>query len=300
MHRISSLLPAICITAFLLLPPSAGGSHLPYERLELPDCVLLLDWRGQFSAQQKTKLKAWLQSVGSTVSLLHGTLPRPEIRIALQPYPAKSAVPFARILRNDPQGVLFYINPDRPLEDYISDWTAYHELSHLFLPYPGNADIWFSEGLASYYQNILQARAGLLSNESARQKLRAGFQRGQNDSAHSTLTLGELSPVMRDKRAYMRVYWSGALYFLQADLMLRELPAGSKTAATLDDVLRKFGSCCLNSPQQWNGLAIAAEFDRLSGTDIFTRLYADYEQSTTIPEYQQLLESSAIDLILAP
>ena len=159
MHRISSLLPAICMTALLLLPPGASGSHLPYERLELPDCVLLLDWRGQFSAQQKAKLKAWLQSVGSTVSLLHGTLPRPEIRIALQPYPAKSAVPFARVLRSDPQGVLFYINPDRPLEDYISDWTAYHELSHLFLPYPGNADIWFSEGLASYYQNILQARA---------------------------------------------------------------------------------------------------------------------------------------------
>jgi hypothetical protein len=60
------------------------------------------------------------------------------------------------------------------------------------------------------------------------------------------------------------------------------------------------GSCCLNSTQQWNGLAIAAEFDRLSGTDIFTRLYADYEQSTAIPEYQLLLESTAIDIILAP
>jgi hypothetical protein len=301
MNRSSRLSPAVFYAlALLLMPPMARANHLPYERLEVPGSVFLLDWRGEFSPAQQAKLKTWLVSVATTVSLLHGTLPRPEIRIALQPYPAKSAVPFARVLRQEPEGVLFYINPDRPVADYINDWTAYHELSHLFIPYPGNADIWFSEGLASYYQNVLQARAGLLTKDEAREKLHAGFERGRNDSGHAQLTLGELSPVMREKHAFMRVYWSGALYFLQADLMLQNQSADKNPQLTLDDLLRDFGQCCLNSPQNGSGLAIAMEFDRLSGTDIFTRLYADYERSTAIPDYQTLLESPEIDAILSP
>lgn len=293
-------LPCVCALALLVLSPVATANHLPYERLETPGCVLLLDWRGNFTTAQKAKLKAWLLSVAKTVSLLHGALPRPEIRISLQPYPAKSAVPFARVLRNNPEGVLFYINPDRPLDDYINDWTAYHELSHLFIPYPGNADVWFSEGLASYYQNVLQARAGLLTQQEAGAKLRAGFERGEKDSRYAQMTLGELSPVMREKHAFMRVYWSGALYFLQADLMLRNLPVNSGARRTLDEVLREFGQCCLSSQQSWTGLAIATEFDRISGTGIFTMLYTNYEQSTAIPAYQTWLDSAELAAILTP
>ena len=220
----------------------ASGRHeTNYEQLPVAGKQFLLDWRGEFSDAQRTKLKSWMTSVGDTVSLLYGELPRDEIRIALKPYPSRSAVPFARVLRNEPEGVLFYINPDYPIEDFISDWTAYHELSHLFIPYPGIADIWFSEGLASYYQNILQVRAGLLTPEQARQKLSAAFGRGRDDDDHADLSLGELSAVMRERHAFMRVYWSGALYFLDADIRLRRLD----NPMTLDDVLREFASCCL-------------------------------------------------------
>lgn len=301
MNRYFHLPLGLLISALLLLSPAATmGNHLPYERFEIPGCVLLLDWRGKFSATQQSKLKKWLLSAADTVSLLHGSLPRAEIRIALQPYPSESAVPFARVLRNDPEGVLFYVNPDRPLDEYIDDWTAYHELSHLFIPYPGNADVWFSEGLASYYQNVLQARAGLLTKDEAKQKLRAGFERGKNDARYSNLTLGELSPVMRDKHAFMRVYWSGALYFLHADLMLREIREIDNAVPTLDEVLREFAACCLNSSRQWSGKTIAAEFDRISATDIFTALYEDYEQSVAIPEFQSLLAAPELDTILSP
>jgi hypothetical protein len=299
-RNLHTALPGFCAAAMLLLSTVAAEDHLPYERLEASGCVLLLDWRGSFSTAQQEKMKTWLLSAVETVSLLHGAPPRPEIRISLQPYSAKSAVPFARVLRNDPEGVLFYVNPDRPLDEYINDWTAYHEMSHLFIPYPGKKDIWFSEGLASYYQNVLQARAGLLTVDEAREKLRAGFARGKNDSKHAQLTLGELSPVMLERHAFMRVYWSGALYFLQADLLLRDSLTEEHSSRTLDDVLQEFGQCCLNTAQTWSGLAIAAEFDRISDTDIFTTLYAEYARSTAIPDYETLLDSAQLESILTP
>jgi len=262
------------------------------QRLTVPGGQLLIDWRSDFSPAQQEKLTQWMISMTNTASLLHGQLPRPEIRIAMQAYPARSAVPFARILRDEPQGVLFYINPEKPLDNFIVDWTAYHELSHLFIPYPGQPDLWFSEGLASYYQNILQYRAGLLSAEEAIGKLRAGFERGKADNRNADMTLTELSPKMRENLAFMRVYWSGALYFLAADLQLHE------RGTSLDDILREFGACCLAEQRDWTGQELAARFDAIAEAAIFIPLYDEYSQSTAIPAYEALLEAPEMVALL--
>lgn len=229
--------------------------------------------------------------MGETITLLHGTLPRERIRIELTAYPSGAAVPFARVKRGSPQGIEFFINPAQPLDEFIGDWTAYHELSHLFIPFPGIDDIWFSEGLASYYQNVLQYRTGLLTEEQAWQKLHDGFERGRNDDGDSELTLAELSPLMRKKHSFMRVYWSGALYFLEADLALR---ADSGAGMSLDTVLREFGACCLERRRDWDGASIAAEFDRIAGTAIFVPLFDRYEGLAAIPDYGPVLESAGI------
>lgn len=280
----------------LLLIQQAAAGATEFEELPVAGGVLLIDWRGDYSAAQRVKLRSWLDAVGETVTLLHGSLPRTPIRIELTAYSpafsgANAAVPFGRVKRRDPQGVEFFVNPARPLDDFIGNWTAYHELSHLFIPYPGNADVWLSEGLASYYQNVLQFRGGLLTEQQTWQKLYDGFERGRNDDRHHGLTLGELSPRMREKRAFMRVYWSGALYFLEADLALR---ARSDGAMTLDTVIRDFGACCLERRRRWNGPAIAAEFDRLAAVDIFMLLYERYEKTTAIPDYLPPLDAAGV------
>jgi hypothetical protein len=285
----------LCIVATLLmlLPcvPAASGE---YEELAAGGGTFLIEWRGDFSAGQQAKLKAWLNDVADTVILLHGSLPRPRIRIVLQPYPAGGAVPFARVIRNAPEGVHFYINPDRPGEEFVRDWTAYHEMSHLFLPYPGQRSIWFSEGMASYYQNVLQYRAGLLTEQQAWQKLYNGFERGRQDAGGDGLTLGELSAEMRKKHAFMRTYWSGALYFLEADIALRRHSDGS---LTLDDVLRAYGNCCLEAQTRSTGPALAREFDRIAEAEIFVPLYESYDASPAIPDYQAVMQAAGITVV---
>lgn len=279
----------------LLCFPAIASNHL--ERYEAGHCTLLVEWRGDFTPEQKNKLLEWQSAVIKTVAMLHGQPPRNPIRVVFQPYPANTAVPFARVLRRNPQGVLYYVNPDQPLAEFITDWTAYHEMSHLFIPYPGMADIWFSEGLASYYQNILQFRAGLLTADEAKNKLRKGFQRGRNDNNHSELTLRQLSEAMHKKRAYMRVYWSGALYFLAADLALRAAVTETTAIQSLDDLLRVYGECCLGTERQ-SGAELAQQFDRIANTELFVPLYQRYSESRFIPEYGPLLDSDGMDAIL--
>lgn len=286
--------------ALLLLLSLAPGLSTATDKAEvvrLTDCTLLISWDGEFTPAEKEKLHRWLTVSTDTMLLLNGTWPRDEIRIELQPLNAAEAVPFARVLRRNPQGVRFYVNPSRTLDEFITDWTAYHEFTHLFIPYPGMADVWFSEGLASYYQNILQYRAGLITAEDAKAKLRQGFERGRDNNQHNDLTLTQLSDRMHERRAYMRVYWSGALYFLEADLALRSGTDGSPDINTLDDVLREYGECCLNSSPH-TGEDIAREFDRIAGRQLFTRLYDRYSQSTAIPDFEPMLDSRGMESIL--
>ena len=268
------------------------------NRLIRNDSQLLIYWQGNFEAEQKNKMLEWLDQAMDTMLLLNGEPPRETIRIELKSIAADEPVPFARVLRSEPQGILFYINPNRPLDEFINDWTAYHEFTHLYIENPGPYGIWFSEGLASYYQNILQSRAGLLSASKAISKLRKGFESGRNDNRHADLTLEQLSYDMREYRAYMRVYWSGALYFLQADLALRNSINNNPDVGTLDDVLRVYGECCLSTKRR-SALSIAEEFDRIAGQEIFVPLYESYRVSTSIPDYESFMNGPTIDRIFS-
>ncbi len=158
----------------------------------------------------------------AAVNQLNGEPPREKIQIILRSTPGSGAVPFARILRGRFEGIRFYVDPGASLQDLKKDWTAYHEFSHLFIPYPGDSDLWLSEGLASFYQNVLQRRAELLSEQQTWQKLYDGFKRGESNSEFSTMTLSQLSENIRQSRSFMRIYWSGALYFFEADVALRQ------------------------------------------------------------------------------
>ena len=122
--------------------------------------------------------------------------------------PQREPVPWAHVLRGGGVAAEFYVDRTRSLDELRRDWTATHELSHMLLPYINRGDAWLSEGFASYYQNVLRARAGMLAPEQAWNKLYRGFQRGRDGTRGRTLA--EASRSMGRDRAFMRVYWSGA------------------------------------------------------------------------------------------
>ena len=200
----------------------------------------------------------------------------------------RGPVPWAHTVRQtSPEGVAFHVNPARSLEEFVSDWTAVHEFSHLYIPYPGGRDIWISEGFASYYQNILMARAGVLSEKQAWQKLSDGFKRGMGDR-NRNVSLGDLSPNMRKKRAFMRVYWSGALYFLEADIKLRSV------GNSLDNIVSEFSRCCRTNVRYWNGIKLARSFDEIAETHLFEPLFREYESEFQIRDYESILKKLGI------
>lgn len=262
------------------------------EPLSVPGGQLNIDWRSSFTQDEKVRLRAWLRHAAESASLLNGRFPLQETNILVQRAKrGRGPVPWAHTIRHtEPEGVSFHVDAGASVEELISDWTATHEFSHLFLPYPGRKDIWISEGFASYYQNILMMRKGTLSEQQGWQKIADGFARGEADP-NQNVSLQTASKEMRERRAFKRVYWSGALYFFEADLALRQ------QGQSLDQVVTKFASCCRDQAKEWNGTAIALALDQAAKRNLFVPLYAHYEQTTQLPDYHAVLKNIGITIV---
>jgi len=223
----------------------------------------------------------WLQTVTNALRTVYGELPLNAFTINIQKSAgAADPVPWGQVKR-DPTNVLLVINPALGFDEIQDDWTAFHELSHLLIPYQGYGDLWFSEGLATYYQNIIRARSQVISEADMWSELISGFERGQAQSQWSHLTLSDLSDNSRHYPAYMRIHWSGVHYWLSADIKLRQ------HGLSLDMLLQKLKVCCWG--QSLTALEISTKLDKLAGLDIFVPLFHQYRDSKTMPEYQLLL-----------
>jgi predicted metalloprotease with PDZ domain len=162
----------------------------------------------------------------------------------------------------------------------MADWVLVHELSHLLHPVIDGPDRWLYEGIASYYQNVLRARAGLRSPQWAWNALHAGFERGIRGTPRGR-SLAEVSENMMRDRSFMRVYWSGAAIALLADVELRRRSGG---AQSLDTALAAFADCCLPADRSWSARELLQQLDRLTDTTVFMELYRKHVDSDDFPD----------------
>jgi hypothetical protein len=225
-------------------------------------------------------VRRWLRAGALAVATLQGGFPVSEsVQLLVIPlHEGYDAAPWAQTNRGGGPAVHLFMNAGADWAIFRDDWIATHELAHLALPYVRRSDAWLPEGFASYYQHVLRARLGIISNESAWQALHEGFMRGNRNTADGTLY--DDSRQMQAQGRMMRVYWSGAAIALQADVTLR---LQTDNAWSLDRVLREFNACCRKPERTWNARDLVAKFDEISGTEIFDSLYRAHVHTRHFP-----------------
>jgi len=269
--------------AVLLLGASSISIAVTLDELTYENQRVSIDYPASFNTKERRLTYRWLQQVASAIQTVHGELPQDHFTITIERSTDRySPVPWGHVERGNPTNLLLVINPDLGYEALIEDWTAFHEISHLLIPYQGWGDVWLSEGLATYYQNIIQARSGLFDEETLWDKLASGLERGSKDQRWTHINLTEVSDNLRETRQYMRVHWSGVLFWLTADIELRKQGKGS-----LDDALKQLKHCCAD--RSMSARAIVRKLDDIIDLKLFTPLFDQYSESHAIPEYQQLL-----------
>ncbi len=256
------------------------------RELDVDGARLRLAVVGTSPSVDEVAVSAWLDEAARAVTTLYGRFPSPDTQLLVVPIGTQAEpVPWGEVLRGGNPAVHLFIDQTRPSPEWRHDWTAVHELSHLLLPYISRRDAWLSEGFASYYQNVLRARAGLISEADAWRKLVAGFERGRQDT-RSGVSLAQASREMRRRHAFMRVYWSGAAIALIGDMQLRQLSDG----LSLDVALSRLAACCLPSRRMWTAEEAFATLDELIGQNVLSVLSAQWRGSDRFPDVSVLLE----------
>ena len=252
--------------------------RFPVQRVAVTGTEVRLSLIGPLLPDQREVIAEWMRETAECVASIIGRFPQQQPQILVVAIGERSeAVPWAHVMRGGGVAAELFIDESRPISEFRSDWTATHELSHMLLPSVSSQDRWLSEGLASYYQNVLRARDGRLTEEQAWHKLHSGFERGKRATRG-----GSLAQATRSGRgATMRVYWSGAAIMLKADTQLRELTGGQQS---IDTALSSLQDCCFDEGRNWRAQELFRELDRSTGYTVFMDLYHEHVPADEFPD----------------
>ncbi len=131
------------------------------EKIEMEDANLRLAILGGLPDPAHEKIRRWIRHGADSVANIYGRFPLQSPQILVVPVGEHSGpVPWGQVLRGGGSSMQLFIDTSQAYDQFMHDWTLVHEFSHFLHPNLGKGSAWLGEGLASYYQNIAQARAG--------------------------------------------------------------------------------------------------------------------------------------------
>lgn len=226
-----------------------------------------LHWQHKFSAEEQLKLSQWLAfSSEATISVL-GPYP-----FAMQLYLYRRAgnepVPWANTWRELSQQIHFYVAPQFSKQQFIADWTAYHEIAHLALPYLGRRYAWFAEGFASYMQYQIMQQAGLIDSAASHISTKFAVQRKHYLQQHS---MADTAAQLLSQRRFAAGYWGGAQFFVVAERLLQQ-----QGKAPLNQQIQRYQQCC--RLQDTTLQHVIRSLDTVSDSTVFSQLLQQFNQ----------------------
>lgn len=273
------------------LPALMGIGEMEIRQIPTKTSTLRLAVVGSKSESDFERTKKWIEQGVLATQTVFNSFPVSSQQILVVDLGAgKEPVPWGQVLRGGNPAIQLFIHSDHNLNEFLSDWTLVHELSHFFHPGFDRTGTWLGEGLATYYQNLIQSRHGILSEREAWRRLHAGFQRGllQTQVGHS---LRQESLSMSDTHRYMRVYWSGAAIALMADVHLRQ------RGLSLDKTLHDFQQCCSSKRSSWDPEAFMEKLDQIADSEVFSSLFERYFHSDQFPDLKKVYDELGLRVI---
>ncbi|KZN38896.1 hypothetical protein N480_11745 [Pseudoalteromonas luteoviolacea S2607] len=244
---------------------------------------IVVDFKGKSpSPQQQAVIFEWLNYGVDAVEKTLGPMAQSTVPISVSMTSAKEPVPWGQVVRGHIDEINMRIGEFNSIDDLTSDWTLYHEFSHLYHPLFAYQDFWLAEGLATYFQNVVMLQNGIYSKAEFLRRIQDGLERGKVATRSHMGQLDKVSVNMWRLRAYQRVYWTGAAFFVEAETLLKK--AGAKY--TVAQILAMYQVCCRSGESEGaskSAYKFVARLDSLSGTKVFLPLYKRYRYAKGFP-----------------
>jgi hypothetical protein len=275
-------------SAFAFHAYAAFGKLTTHE-LSVAGSTLELAVLDGLSEAQCATVARWVTVQAKAVATIAGRLPRERIQIVVLPMGESSdPIRFGSMTRGGGAsvGVLIATNFDEAA--LMADWVLVHELSHLLHPFVQRDEAWLSEGIATYYQEVLRARGGLQSPEKAWKRILSGSEQGESMG----MSLEQGAAEMYTTHRFAPVYWGGAAVMLLADVELRRQSGGARS---LDPVLMELSACCGQGSRAWPAAEAGERIDAIAGVPVMSELIANVVRAKNFPSLGELYVQLGID-----
>ena len=248
------------------LPEAPYSAFGPFEtaRIQVTGGVVEAAVLPGETALDRTALLAWVERAAGDVAAYYGRFPLPRTLVILIPG-GRRAVGFGTTMGNGGGSIMIWVGATASETDLRRDWVLTHEMVHLGLPNLPSAQHWMEEGLATYVEPIARARHGHLSVEEVWTDLVRRTPQG-------VLGAGGLDA----NRGFGAIYWGGALFWLLADVEIRERTDNRKT---LEDALRGIRDAGGSIAVTWPVDRTLEVADRAVGVPVLGPLFARMAQS---------------------
>jgi hypothetical protein len=218
---------------------------------------------GAFNASEDER-RGWIEESANAVAEFFHGFPVQRAALMVVPVPDHLGVLHGKVVPAGGAGIALLMGEHTPRYRLYRDWILVHELFHLGFPSFWKEGKWLDEGLATYYEPIIRARAGWRSENSVWREFAH-----EMPQAVPALELGGLE----NTSDHGAIYWGGALLSLMADAETRRKSGGK---LGLEDGVRGLIAAGADATQVWDLEHAIRIIDAQLGDSTLQQLASDH------------------------
>ncbi|MCW5837732.1 MAG: hypothetical protein KIS78_35390 [Labilithrix sp.] len=234
-------------------------------------------------AMPDATIRSWIEEAAHVTVPLFGRFPVDRATLFVVPAKGEDEVVFGKVLSLAGASVVVVVGDKMEPSARHKDWVLVHELFHLGFPTFRGEGRWLGEGLATYYEPLLRARAGWATEAEVFRQFARNMPRGQGPRGSSA--------GLSARDDLDTIYWGGALFCFAADVRIREETRGKKS---LDDVLRASLERGGDATRVWTVRDVVNLGDAVTGTNVLSDMYERYAARGERIDLESLLASLGV------
>jgi hypothetical protein len=271
------------LLVFVVLAAAGAATFASDDQIRLPDAVIELNYVGNATGLNRNEVRTWISAAADAVRGYYGRYPVRKLRIRIETAEGHGAQSGTTYSYN---GALIRVGVGRYSDsaDLKRDWIMTHEMVHLAMPEFSDDHAWLEEGLATYVEPIARVQAGQLTPAQIWRDMIRDMPKGLPAAGDRGLDI---------THTWGRTYWGGALFYLIADVRIRE-QTGNRFG--LQDALRAIVANGGNVEVSWDVRRTLATADKATGTHVLTQLYDEMRDAPVAPDLAQLWQRLGVRL----
>jgi predicted metalloprotease with PDZ domain len=204
------------------------------------------------------EVKAWVQRAATALTHFYGKYPVKHVSVFVLSA-AEGAVQGG--VEYGGRRIEIHLGSDTTHSDLLADWMITHEMFHLSQPELDDDYSWMSEGMADYLEPVARVRIGQITPRRFWRDLVEGMPQGLPRPGDRGLD---------HTHTWGRTYWGGSLYWLLADIRVRQQTHNQKSVR---DAARAALDAGGDGSQYWTINHLLDVYDKGVGVTVFKDLH---------------------------